>query len=1251
MWYQGLLKKALFSAFFAFAIGAVYAANGNSSTYKYGNLANPAKSSKKVVRFLTPWTNTSAILYVNGDSTAVMHKVDNYCGWFEAKADYSNTNSELSVSFKQTIGNKYYGMEGVVNNRVDITSEISLDSVAAIADTLWVRSYQWDAPQLFTQYPGVLGDCPTKKLPVMMFDWYDGSYKNVAKYNPQTRSAALGGTTVRGGTGISSDFGGDNVHLCWPTVPAAGQKGEEYEGFDYRTEYSPSIGKSIQGMVERTLGPNGVPVRNESFDWAGNCRNAEYLNHWFIPETLVVKNGISYTNAACRDLTLVLDDDGIWRGQMDMQADSSTGEKLGGMFLLDDFQYLDSAKTIPNPHYDSIPNNDANDGTYHNYGISMKVQAKFVYVRGQYFEFLGDDDVWVFINNKLVVDIGGVHDRRNGAVDLDTLGLVEGKEYTFHIFYTERYKYQGNFKMRTSMDLKTEASLILASDTRNDIKNYEIWQANKKEALSCDFSAAALMDTTGGHSTYKLSGGALAEPENLDLGVWYEGIHITSDTTFSIDSAAIVEHYALGPGHYFIEITLKSDPSQTQKVEFVVPPYSIPSIAFADSNWKILGNEVSGDTLQIGKLAYEIYPVHISFLEEWAQVNNYNKKVSLSVSDTLIDILDANGNKISSVSLDTYGHAKFYLRANGEVSNATLTAQGAAASASHWVNLRFELPPIPQVIAAKIFDRNGDGRGDSLYIKFDRDFNSQTTLDSLQFKFGENFPVYKGSRLVVNRDEVILTSNGYCTPGTACGFGNKQFTGGESEIYTGSMTTWFTYIDSDYKSYHFQIANAPVEDNIGPIILSAESNKNKNGNSQLSLTFSEAISDSTRAYYASMFEFTCKRNGTSSIPEKPIISLGHGSTMTIIYPASASDAVIPTSGDLIRFTPEWNPTCARDLSNIAPHEHNPWVFITGEQNLSVESPNLVTISAENPIIANSKTTQPILITDKTLTAQQIGDSLGVQGNLIDFDIYKVIQEETKKEISALDAYIDKLIVEAEDDTVYNVTTISEAEALKQLFDDIASGVVTEAYGISETIIEAVQTGVLTPENYKSSTLLTTPDIAAIENLKQKNIDESRETSMTIIPSSNVSTSDVFAAIVNGSIAESDLQNAGISKDVISAIKNGTITADNISMYRTAEQTLMNADQVTLTYTTRYYSHLGNYVGKSSGTISCSTTEVYGEGGCAANKGRLFLAWNMRSKNGRLVGTGVYIARLQIKIHVAGQKKMDMTMDKSWGVRR
>ena len=466
------------------------------------------------------------------------------------------------------------------------------------------------------------------------------------------------------------------------------------------------------------------------------------------------------------------------------------------------------------------------------------------------------------------------------------------------------------------------------------------------------------------------------------------------------------------------------------------------------------------------------------------------------------------------------------------------------------------------------------------------------------------------------------------------------------------MITWFSYIDEDDNDYHFQIPENAVDDGIGPVIVSAERKKNSDGARELTLTFSEGIQEETREHYADMFEFICKRNGEKRTPEKPVLASGSGKTMILIYSASTTvDAVIPMDGDQIRFVPGPNENSTRDLLGIAPHKNNPWVLITGEQELSNESPSVVTLNSENPIVANSKTTQPLLIKDPSKTAQEIGDGLGVQGNLIDFDIYKVIQDETKKEIAALDAYIESMMGEVEDDTVYNVTEMSEEEALQQLFEDIANGVVGEAYGLSEEVIAAVIAGDLTPANYKSSSIVTKDDLKAIESLKQKNIEESRDSTMTIIPASNATMNDLFAAIVSGRITEEELLDAGISETVINAIKDGTITAENLSAYRSAELTLMNEDDVTLNYSTKYYSHLGHYVGGTSGKISCTDTEVYGEGGCKSNKGKIFLAWNMRGDDGRLVGTGVYIARLQLKLYVGGKKKMDQTRDKLWGVRR
>lgn len=1172
----------------------------------------PLVQGKKVIRFMPHWTNTSAIL-IQGLEETIMTAVPKYCGWYQTTVQAPDVN--FYVQFKQTIGTTYVGANGSSNKKIDSEEEISLDSIAALGDTIWIRGYKSGAPDLTINAPGVLGDCAPKRFPVTVFDWYGA-----------------------GKDGVNADFEASNG------CTGKNAYDDEHHGF-------------VKGMVEYKLGDNGVPVRAKDFP-EDYCRASEHLDSWFLPEDLGKgKNGEALTNKTCRDIYLTMQDDGFWLAEISKDDVSDGNDKTKkGMFIVDDFEYLQDGVT-PNPYYDQLSGN----GGRHNFSYAVKIQAKFEYVPGQYFDFYGDDDVWVFIDRRLAVDIGGQHTQAAGAVLLDTIGqntgdtLVPGQTYDFHIFYAERHTSESNFRMHTSIDLQVDASMFLVDDRRGAKTDYYIWQVNRKSTFTCDMDDNAKDTTiTGGRSTFKLSGGSFTEPEELTPSdsCWYSGICITSDSTFTIDSASIVDNYALAPGHYFLEITLKDDPMQKSTVEITIPSYAIPSIAYADSNWKILGTEVSGDTLQIGKWAYEVYPVHISFLESWAQVNNYNKKVNLMISSSLVDILDENGNKISKVTLDDDGHATFYVRANGEVKNAVLTAQGAAATASIWKNLQFDLPPIPRVSVAKLYDRNGDGRGDSLYIKFDRELDSRHILDSLQFKFGESFPTYGAENFKVNGNVVVLVSDNSCEAGSACGFGSRRFTGGETEVYSGSMMTWFTYIDENRKDYHFQITDDPVEDGIGPVIVSAERKKNSDGARELTLTFSEGIKDGTREHYASMFEFICKRNGEERTPEKPVLQSGSGNMMVLVYSASTTvDAVIPMDGDQIRFVPGPDANSTMDLLGIAPHKNNPWVPITGEQELSNESPGVVLLNSENPIVANPTITQPKLIKDPTKTAQEIGDENGVQGNLIDFDIYKVIQEQTKKEIAALDAYIETMLGEVKDDTVYNVTEMTEEEALQQLFDDIRSGVVSEAYGVSEELIAAVVAGEVTVSNYKSSSVVTSDDLKAIETLKQKNIEESRDTTMTIIPASNASMTDLFAAIVSGRITEDELLEAGISETVIKAIKDGTITAENLPSYRSAELTLMNEDDVVLSYSTKYYTHLGHYVGGTSGKIVCSDTTIYGQGGCKVNKGKIFLAWNMRNDNGRLVGTGVYIARLQIKLYVADEKKMDQTRDKLWGVRR
>jgi fibro-slime domain-containing protein len=88
-----------------------------------------------------------------------------------------------------------------------------------------------------------------------------------------------------------------------------------------------------------------------------------------------------------------------------------------------------------------------------NYGFSMEMHKMFTYKNGQVFTFTGDDDVWVFINNEMVIDLGGVHYATTASVNLDTLGLSEGDQYWFDLFYSERCPAESNIYITTNMQL------------------------------------------------------------------------------------------------------------------------------------------------------------------------------------------------------------------------------------------------------------------------------------------------------------------------------------------------------------------------------------------------------------------------------------------------------------------------------------------------------------------------------------------------------------------------------------------------------------------------------------------------------------------------------------------------------------------------------------------------------------------------------------------------------------------------------
>jgi fibro-slime domain-containing protein len=124
---------------------------------------------------------------------------------------------------------------------------------------------------------------------------------------------------------------------------------------------------------------------------------------------------------------------------------------------------LDKKGFTAPPAKESLEQADAtvNDGGMHNFGFTTEVRYYFQYRGGESLTFSGDDDVWIFIDRKLALDLGGLHPRIERTLTVDqaagALGLAIGGLYEIALFHAERHSTASNFELTLTTFVPTSS--------------------------------------------------------------------------------------------------------------------------------------------------------------------------------------------------------------------------------------------------------------------------------------------------------------------------------------------------------------------------------------------------------------------------------------------------------------------------------------------------------------------------------------------------------------------------------------------------------------------------------------------------------------------------------------------------------------------------------------------------------------------------------------------------------------------------